>query len=243
LLQVKEIDRYDLSSIRLCGSGGEPLPAHIYEVYRERFEMEILDLMGCTEVSWYIAERPGRVKPGSTGEAIPGHELKIVDEKGQEVPPGVEGELLVKADSVAPYYWNKHERTKEAMIGGDWFRTGDIFHRDEDGYFWFRGRADDMIKAGGIKVVPTEVEATLIKHPAVVEAGVAGVPDEDGLMKPKAFVVLAEGYKPSPELARELQQFVKNQIAPYNYPRWVEFISELPKTPSGKVQRYKLRGF
>lgn len=241
ILALKDVSRFDLSSIRLCTSAGEPLPAGIFRQFKERFGIEILDGIGSTEsLSWYILTRPGRVRIGSTGEAVPGVELKIVDEQGRELPTGEVGELMVKADSNSPYYWNKHDQTKRTMVG-EWLRTGDQFYCDEDGYYWFQGRVDDVIKAGGIKVIPTEVEATLIEHPAVIEAAVVGAPDEQGLLKPKAFVVLNKEYKPSPELANELQQFVKAKIAPYNYPRWVEFIGELPKTATGKIQRFKLR--
>lgn len=147
---------------------------------------------------------------------------------------------MAKVDSIAAGYWNKHERTKEMFIG-EWLRTGDRFYQDEDGYFWFKGRVDDVIEVGGTKIIPTEVEAVLLEHPAVVEAAVVGAPDEYGLIKSKAFIVLGQSYRPSPELVKELQQFVKTRIAPYNYPRWIEFVDELPKTASGKIQRFKLR--
>jgi len=241
ILALKDISRFDLSSIRLCISGGEPLPAGIFRQFEERFGTEILDGIGSTEsVNWYIATRPGRVRSGSTGEAVPGVELKIVDDEGRELSVGEVGELMVKADSTSPCYWNKHDMTKKTMVG-EWLRTGDQFYCDEDGYYWFRGRVDDVIKAGGIKVIPAEVEAALIEHPAVIEAAVVGAPDKEGLLKPKAFVVLNKEYQPSSELANELQQFVKAKIASYNYPRWVEFIDELPKTATGKIQRFKLR--
>ena len=241
LLELKDIEQYDLSSIRICGSGGEHLPADIYHRFKERFGIEILDLIGTTEAgNLFICSRPGRVRPGSTGEVVPGIEVRLVDEEGNEVPVGEDGRLMIKSDSVAPYYWNKHDKTKE-VINGDWLCTGDIFCRDEDGYYWFKGRVDDMIKAGGIWVSPPEVEATLVQHPAVVESAVVGATDEEGLVKPKAFVVLSDGYKPSPELVKELQNFVKSKVAPYKYPRWVEFVPELPKTATGKIQRFKLR--
>ena len=241
IMALENTDHFDLSSVRICISGGESLPPSILTQFKEEFGIELLNGIGSTEsATWYIVTKPGRARPGSTGEAIPGIEIKIVDEQGRELPAGEVGELLVKADSSSPCYWNKHDLTKKTMVG-EWLRTGDQFSCDEDGYYWFEGRVDDVIKAGGIKVIPTEVEATLIEHPAVIEAAVVGAPDEQGLLTPKAFVVLNRAYKPSPELANELQQFVKGKIAPYNYPRWVEFVDELPKTATGKIQRFKLR--
>jgi benzoate-CoA ligase family protein len=241
ILGVQDMERYDINSVRIWCSAGEHLPIEVYRRFKKRFGAELLNGIGCTEsLTIYLANRPGRVKPGSTGELVPGHQVKIVDDQGQEVPSGEVGELMLEVDSNSPYYWNKHEKTKEVM-NGEWIRTGDMFRQDEDGYFWFIGRIDDVIQAGGIKVIPTEVEATLMEHPAVIEAAVVGAADEHGLIKPKAFVTLQDGYKPSPELAKELQQFVKSRIAPYNYPRWVEFVDELPKTATGKIQRFKLR--
>lgn len=241
MLAAKNTERHALSSVRLAISAGEALPAGVFRSFKDRFGVEIVEGIGCTEACcWYIANRPGNVKPGSTGQVVPGCEVKIVDEQLREVPRGETGELMVKTESMASSYWNKHQRSKEAFLG-EWLRTGDRFYQDEEGYFWFRGRVDDIIEAGGIKVVPTEVEATLIEHPAVVESAVVGAADEYGLSKPKAFVVLSKGYEPSPELVKELQQFVKARIAPYNYPRWIEFVEELPKTATGKIQRFKLR--
>ena len=241
MLAVRDVQGYDLSSVRLAISGGESLPPGIYRSFKEKFGIEIVEGIGSTEACcWYIASRLGKVKVGSTGELVPGCEVKLVDEQLREVARGETGELMLKTESMANGDWNKHERTKETFIG-EWLRTGDRFYQDEEGYFWFRGRVDDIIEAGGMKVIPAEVEATLIEHAAVVESAVVGALDEYGLTKPKAFVVLGQGYKPSPELVKELQQFVKANIAPYNYPRWIEFIEELPKTATGKIQRFKLR--
>jgi benzoate-CoA ligase len=156
------------------------------------------------------------------------------------LPCGQVGDLLIKGDSICAYYWNKHEKTKET-IQGEWIRTGDKYCRDEDGYFWYKGRSDDMLKAGGMWVSPVEVENALVEHPAVLESAVVGVPDAAGLVKPKAFVVLGEGCQGSADLAAELQGFVKERIGVYKYPRWIEFVAGLPKTATGKVQRYKLR--
>jgi len=242
MLQVPEAEKnYDLSSIRLCVSAGESLPKAVYERWRDKFGVEILDGIGSTEVLHiYISNRSGGVKPGSTGTVVPGYEVKIVDDNGVPLPQGKVGNLMVKGDSTAAFYWNKHDRSKQTFLG-EWFNTGDQFYQDEDGYFWYAGRGDDMIKAGGIWVSPVEVESTLMTHPAVLECGVIGKADADGLIKPKAFITLKEGFEPSPELETELKQFVKSKIAPYKYPRWIEFVDELPKTATGKIQRFKLR--
>lgn len=242
MLQVKDAEKkYDFSSVRLCVSAGEALPAAVYTRWKERFGVEILDGIGSTEILHiFISNRPGQVRPGSSGQLVPGYEAKIVDEAGREVGPGEEGTLLIRGDSVAAYYWNKHEKTKETMLGS-WINTGDTYIRDEDGFFWYQGRSDDMIKAGGIWVSPAEVESALMEHEAVLECGVVGAPDQEGLLKPLAFVVLKQGYAPSPKLAEELQAFVKNRIAPYKYPRWIRFVDSLPKTATGKIQRFRLR--
>ncbi|HLW60462.1 MAG TPA: benzoate-CoA ligase family protein [bacterium] len=231
----------DLGAVRLCVSAGEPLPAAIFTRWKDRFGVEILDGIGSTEaLHIYISNRPGRVRPGSSGEVVPGYAVTIVDEGGGELPAGEIGDLLVSGDSVAPGYWNKHERTREAFRG-KWFASGDKYYRDADGYFWYGGRSDDMLKAGGQWVSPTEVEATLMQHPAVLECGVVGQTDKDDLVKPFAFVVLKPGQAPSQALAVELQGFVRDKIAAYKYPRWIEFVPELPKTATGKIQRFRLR--
>jgi benzoate-CoA ligase len=243
MLEVEDAERkYDVSSVRLCISAGEALPADIYRRWKKRFGIEILDGIGSTEILHiHISNRLGAIKPGSTGLVVPGYEAKIVDGNGKEVERGKVGILMIKGDSTAAYYWNKHEKTKYAMRG-EWFYTGDTYYQDEDGYFWYAGRGDDMLKVGGIWVSPVEVESTLVEHEAVLECAVVGAPDEKGLIKTKSFVVLRRGYEASAELAKELQEFVKGKIAPYKYPRWVEFVKELPKTATGKIQRFKLRG-
>ena len=233
---------YDTSSLRLCVSAGESLPPALFERWRDGFGVEILDGIGSTEILHiFISNRAGRVKPGSTGEIVPGFEARIVDEQNRDVVGDETGDLLIKGDSICAYYWNKHEQTKNTLQG-HWIRTGDKYTRDEDGYFWYQGRSDDMLKVGGIWVSPVEVENTLIRHPAVLESAVVGIADDHGLVKPKAFVVLKD---PSAvdgrQLVGELQQFVKGRIAVYKYPRWIEFVPALPKTATGKIQRYKLR--
>jgi benzoate-CoA ligase family protein len=231
----------DLGDVRLCVSAGEPLPAAIFTRWKERFGVEILDGIGSTEAFHiYISNRPGRVRPGSSGEVVPGYAVKIVDDAGREAPPGEIGDLLVSGDSLASGYWNKHDRTKQAFRG-EWFVSGDKYYRDADGFYWYCGRSDDMLKVGGQWVAPAEVEATLIQHPAVLECGVVGQADADDLVKPYAFVVLKPGHTPGEALAKELQAFVRDKIAAYKYPRWIEFLPELPKTATGKIQRFRLR--
>ncbi|HXG51894.1 MAG TPA: benzoate-CoA ligase family protein [candidate division Zixibacteria bacterium] len=239
LLRVEK--RYDLSSLRICLSSGEPLPPALFHQWKERFGLELLDVVGSTEATHdFLANRPGRAKPGSSGEVTPAFEAKIVDEEGREVPIGQVGNLLVKGDANSPYYWNKHEQTKRTMLG-EWLKTGDTYYRDADGYYWYCGRSDDMLKVGGLWVSPIEIENTLMEHPAVLEAAVIGDPDDDGLVKPKAYVLLKAEYQPGEALKKELQNYVKGRLAPYKYPRWVEFVDDLPKTVTGKIQRFRLR--
>ncbi len=242
MLQVKDAsDRYDLSCLRLCVSAGEALPEELYRRWQERFGVEILDGIGTTEILHiFLSNRPGRARPGSTGQVVPGYEALVVDEEGRRVPAGEIGNLRVKGDSTMAFYWNQHEKTKDTLLG-HWIQTGDKYYEDADGYFWYCGRGDDMLKVGGIWVSPIEVENTLMGHPAVLETAVVGHADTDELVKPKAFVVLKEGQRGSPALEAELKTFVKDKIAPYKYPRWLEFVSELPKTATGKIQRFKLR--
>jgi benzoate-CoA ligase len=231
----------DFSSVRWGVSAGEALPPAVFERFRKRFAVTILDGIGSTEILHiFISNQPGAVRAGSSGKPVAGYETKIVDENDQPVAPGEIGNLLVKGDSTCAQYWNKHEKTKDT-IQGHWIRTGDKYSEDVDGYLWYAGRGDDMLKVGGIWVSPVEVENALIEHPAVLEAGVVGREDQDQLVKPHAFVVCASGYAASPELARELQEFVRSRLAEYKRPRWVEFVAELPKTGTGKTQRFKLR--
>lgn len=232
---------YDLSSLRLCLSAAEPVPEAIYDRWLAKTGLEIVEGLGSTDVGYiYISNLPGQVRKGSCGRLLDGYEARLVDEEGKDVPEGTIGELWIKSDSTAALYWHHHSKTKSTFLG-EWLRTGDMCHRDPDGYYYWDGRADDMLKAGGIWVSPLEVEHALMEHEAVAECAVVGAPDQDGLSKPKAFVKLQPGYNPSPELARELQLFVKGKLAPYKYPRWIEFVEDLPKTFKGTVQRYKLR--
>ena len=232
---------FNLSSVRHAVSAGEALPPPLFERFKQRFDIEILDGIGSTEVLHiFISNRPGAIRPGSSGELVEGYEARLVDEEQRPVVRGETGNLLIKGDSTCAYYWNKHQKTKDT-IEGAWIRTGDKYYQDADGYFWFAGRADDMLKVGGIWVSPFEVENALLEYPDVLECGVALRTDRDGLMKPFAFVVVRDGVVPSPTLERELEQFVRTKLAEYKRPRWIAFIGELPKTATGKIQRYKLR--
>jgi benzoate-CoA ligase len=231
----------DFSSVRHAVSAGEALPPAIYERWRERFGVEILDGIGSTEILHIvISNRPGAVRPGSSGQIVPGYQAQLLDEDGRPVPVREVGNLLIKGQSTCAFYWNKADRTRQTILG-EWIRTGDKYWLDEDGYYWYAGRSDDMLKVGGQWVSPVEIENTLVEHPAVLEAAVVGATDADGLTKPRAFVVLRPGHDPSPALADALKEFVKTRIAPFKYPRWIEFVSELPKTATGKTQRFRLR--
>lgn len=242
-MMLEEADRasYDLSSVRFAVSAGEPLPAEIFRRWLRRFGVEILDGIGSTEaLHIYLSARSGKVKPGSTGTAVPGYQLRIVDPEGREVAAGTIGDLLVAGDSIAPGYWNRRELTVERMRGR-WFFTGDKYSVDEDGYYWYAGRSDDMFRVSGQWVSPAEVEGALIEHASVLEAAVVAYQEDTELHTPKAFVVLRRGITASPDLARELQEFVKQRVTPYKYPRRIEFLEGLPKTAAGKLLRYKLR--
>jgi acyl-coenzyme A synthetase/AMP-(fatty) acid ligase len=240
-LLEEEEGKYDFSSLKVCISAGEALPKVIFDRWKNRFGIEIYDGIGSTDVGGiYISNMKGKVRPGSCGVLIPGFEARLVDDEGKDVADGEVGTIWIKNDGSTPFYWRKHQKSKESIIG-EWFNTSDQFIRDSDGYYWFSGRADDMLKAGGIWVSPVEVENILLQHPAVLECAMVGHVDESNLEKPLAFVVLRPGHKASPELERELQEFVRSKTAHYKYPRWVKFVEELPRTASGKVQRFKLR--
>ena len=232
---------FDLSSIRNAVSAGEALPAPIFERFRRRFGVEILDGVGSTEaLHIFISNRPGEARAGCSGQLVPGCEAKLFDEHGARVPAGEIGNLWIKYDSVCAAYWNQHDRTKDA-IEGHWISTGDKFRQDEQGYFWYAGRSDDMLKVSGAWVSPAEIEWVLMLHEAVAEVAVVGCKDQDQLVKPTAWVVVRQGFSPSAELSRELQEFVLSRLPVYKRPRAVKFISELPKTATGKIQRFKLR--
>jgi benzoate-CoA ligase len=225
-------------ALRVCTSAGEALPAEIGRRWTEAYGCEILDGIGSTEMLHiFLSNRPGAVRYGTTGQAVPGYELRVVGDDGRECDAGEIGELQIKGPSAALMYWNNRSRTKSTFCG-EWTRSGDKYVRDADGYYTYGGRSDDMLKVGGIYVSPFEVEASLMTHPAVLEAAVIGVQDTDELVKPKAYVVLKAGQQAH---TADLQAHVKQQLAPYKYPRWIEFVPELPKTATGKIQRFKLR--
>ena len=230
----------DFASVRRCVSAGEALPAAIFERWRERTGLEILDGIGSTEVCHiFLSNRPGACRPGSSGVAVPGYDLRVVDDAGQDVVDGQIGDLIVRGDSTMALYWNKHEATKRTLQG-EWIRTGDKYLRDEEGFFWHAGRSDDMLKVGGIWVSPVEIEAALIGHPAVLECAVVGLQDGDGLVKPHAFVVLRDGADAA-GMEAGLRDHCRERLAKYKYPRWITFLPELPKTATGKIKRFLLR--
>ena len=230
----------DLSSVRLCISAGEALPRPLFERWKAHFGLEILDGIGSTEIGYIaISNFAGRVRPGTSGQVIPGYEARVIGETGTPLPPDAVGDLMVRGPSTALGYWNKRDATKRAFRG-EWVFTGDRYSVSEDGYHTYHGRGDDLLKVGGIWVSPLEVESALLEHAAVLECAVVGREDAEGLIKPTAYVVLKNGAA-SERLADELQAFVKDRLAPYKYPRWIEFVAELPKTSTGKIQRFKLR--
>lgn len=232
---------FDLGSIRHAVSAGEALPAAVFHRFKERFGVEILDAIGSTEaLHMMISNAPGEARPGSSGKILPGFEARIVDDNDQPVARGEIGNLLVSADSTCAFYWSQHEKTKNT-IAGPWLRTGDKYYQDEDGYFWYAGRSDDMVKVSGVWVSPIEIEHVLAEHSAVQEVAVVFRQDADELSKPMACVVLRDGANGGQQLVRELQEFVMERLPIYKRPHWVEFLPELPKTATGKVQRFKLR--
>jgi len=231
----------NLSSLRMSVSAGEALPANIFRRWKEQIGTVILDGIGSTEaLHIFISNRADDIKAGSSGRMVPGFAAKIVDETGNEVQQGEEGRLLIQGDSTCKYYWNNPGKTA-ATIADGWLNTGDTYHQDDDGYFIYGGRSDDMMKVGGIWCSPFEIEAKLVEHPKVLEAVVVGRKDESGLIKPEAHVVLKDLTDASEETSGELLQHCKTGLAPYKYPRWFQFPQDLPKTATGKIQRFKLR--
>jgi benzoate-CoA ligase family protein len=243
MLEIPDAERrWDLSSLRFGVSSGEALPPALFDAWADRFGLELVEVVGSTEALHdFIANRPGQARRGASGKLVPGFEARLVDDAGAPVPPGTVGHLLVKGPTTAPYYWNRLERTQRTMLG-EWLRTGDMFRQDGDGWFYFEGRSDDMLKVGGQWVSPAEVEAHLAAHPAVLEAGVVGDTDSRGLLLPSAYVVLKDGRAASAALASELRDFVRARTAAFKTPAVVEFVDELPRTATGKVQRFRLRG-
>ena len=236
----------DLASLRYCCSAGEALPADIYRRWKDKTNLAILDGWGSTELLHIaISNTPQDQQPGKSGRPVPGYEARIVGDNGQPVKAGESGTLLMRGDSTARTYWNQVERSAATMLDGNWLNTGDTYYQDEKGYYVYAGRADDMMKVGGIWTSPIEIEGRLIEHPKVLEAAIVGRADADGLIKPEAWIVLkeksgGEGAAAS-ALESELREHCKKGLAPYKYPRWFKFVPELPKTATGKIQRFKLR--
>ncbi len=231
---------FDLSSLKKCVSAGETLPQPTFELWEQATGLRIIDGIGSTEMLHiFISSSGDDIRPGSTGKVVPGYEAKVVDDDFNEVPPGTVGRLAVKGPTGCRYLANP-ERQKGYVHDG-WNLTGDSYIRDEEGYFWYQARTDDMIISAGNNIAGPEVEAVLLDHPAVAECGVVGVPDEERGQIVKAYVVLRSGFDASPERVKELQDYVKGEIAPYKYPRAIEFVDILPRTETGKLQRFRLR--
>jgi benzoate-CoA ligase len=241
MLAGNDLPSRDELALRRCVSAGEPLPQEIGRRWSARIGVDILDGIGSTEMLHiFLSNWPDGVRYGTTGRPIPGYELKIVDEEERPVRHGEIGDLLVSGPTSAAYYWNNRERCRATFMG-QWTRTGDKYFEDEDGYYVYCGRSDDMMKVSGMYVSPAEVEAALVAHEDVLEAAVVGAPDQDGLIKPKAFVVVKPGVRADEELVRALEAHIKGLLAPFKCPRWYAFIDDLPKTATGKIQRFKLR--
>ncbi|MBN8755353.1 MULTISPECIES: benzoate-CoA ligase family protein [Variovorax] len=238
MLASPKLPAREAVALRMCSSAGEALPGEIAQRFKAQFGCEIIDGIGSTEMLHiFISNRPGDIRYGTTGKPVDGYEVELRGEDGRPVPDGEVGDLYIRGPSSALMYWTNREKSRETFQGG-WTKSGDKYTRDADGYFTYAGRSDDMLKVSGIYVSPFEVEATLMQHPSVLEAAVIGKEDTEGLTKTKAFVVLKDGAAASEE---ELKAFVKERLAPYKYPRFLEFVSELPKTATGKIQRFRLR--
>ncbi len=240
ILNTEGAKNRDLSSIRHCVAAAEALPAEVWRRWKDTYGLTILDGVGSTEMLHiYCSNRLDAVKPGSSGKPVPGYELKILDDQGHPVTVGTAGDLYVKGDSALALYWAQHEKTKRSVLG-DWFVTGDRYRADEGGFYWYEGRSDDMIKVSGLWVSPIEIESALLEHPAVAESAVVGVAAE-GFTRIKAFVILKGDAVPGDGLVAELQEHCKSHLQRFQYPHVIEFVPELPKTLTGKIQRYKLR--
>jgi benzoate-CoA ligase len=241
MLASSEFPKQGDLALRTCVSAGEALPPQIAKSFKDKTGVDILDGIGSTEMLHiFLSNRAGDLRHGTTGKPVPGYELRLVDEKGNPVKQGELGELEIHGPTAAAYYWNNREKTRSTFVGG-WTKSGDKYSVDADGFYAYGGRSDDMRKVSGIWVSPAEVEAALVSHDAVLEAAVVGHEDEQKLVKPMAYVVLKPGRAPEENLKATLQQHVKDRLAPYKYPRWIEFLPELPKTATGKIQRFKLR--
>jgi len=238
MLAHSELPARGAVALRMASSAGEALPAEIGERFKAHFGVDIVDGIGSTEMLHiFLSNRPGEVRYGTTGWPVPGYGIELRGESGEPVPDGEPGDLYIQGPSAAVMYWANREKSRETFQGG-WTKSGDKYVRNPDGTYTYSGRSDDMLKVSGIYVSPFEVEATLVQHPAVLEAAVIGKEDEEGLTKTKAFIVLKAGQQTSEP---ELKAFVKERLAPYKYPRYIEFVAELPKTATGKIQRFRLR--
>ncbi|MEE3014032.1 MAG: benzoate-CoA ligase family protein [Chloroflexota bacterium] len=241
-LRALETNCRNFSSLRYCVSAGEALPADIFRRWQEKTNTLILDGIGSTEaLHIFISNTLADCRPGTSGKPVPGYQIKILNDEGEPVLTGEAGRLLIQGDSASSRYWNNPEKTAETMVDG-WLNTGDTYLEDPDGYFVYCGRNDDMLKVGGIWCSPVEIENRLIEHPQVLEAAVVGRPDTDELIKPEAFVVLNQTEDASTSLADDLLRHCQEGLARYKYPRWFNFVDELPKTATGKIQRFRLRG-
>lgn len=239
--RLLEAPQADLSSLRLCLSAGETLAAHLLFRWKDRFGLEILDGVSSTEaLHVFLSNRPGEVRPGSSGRPVPGYEVRLEGEDGAEVAPGEIGDLLVRGDSTAPCYWNQHRKSVRAMLG-PWLVTGDKFTRDEEGFFYYAGRTDDMIRVSGTWITPGEIESRLLEEPEVEQAAVVASQDEQGLTRLRAFVVLGPGAEPTHERAERLRAQANRDQDSHRHVRWLEFVPQLPRTATGKLQRYRLR--
>lgn len=235
------LKKYDLSSLRICVSAGESLPPILYRKWKKITGIDILDGIGSTEAFHiFMSNRINNVKPGSSGTPIPGYKVRIVDPQYNDVPVGERGRLLVKGKSIASSYWNKYDKTKKTFIG-EWLLTGDIYYQNDDGFYWYCGRSDDMIRSGGVWVSPIEVETVLMEHPSIQEAAAVQGYTSDGLQRVKAVVTLKYNFNPSLDLVEEIKQYTKSKLPSYKKPEWIDFVNELPKTSTGKIQRFKFR--
>ena len=226
--------------LRRCVSAGEALPEHVGQEWVKRFGVDILDGVGSTEMLHiFVSNRPGKIKYGTSGVPVPGYDARLADEHGHDVPDGEIGELLIRGPSAADGYWNQRDKSRRTFAG-EWTHTGDKYLRDTDGFYQYCGRTDDMFKVSGLWVSPFEVESALASHPSILEAAVVPKEDDDGLIKPKAFIVL-KGDAGDDNLRETLKEHVKQQVGPWKYPRWIEIVDGLPKTATGKIQRFKLR--
>ncbi len=234
-------ERYKLDSIRMCISAGEALPAPAWQAWKDATGLDILDTIGCTETyHTFMANRPGAIRPGSSGKPIDGYDVRLVDDDSNDVPAGEVGHLMVRGESTALFYLHQYEKSRHTFRG-EWLFTGDRYSMDDDGFYWHAGRGDDMLKVGGLWVSPVEIENALSEHDAVSECAVVGHHDNAQLLKPKAFVCLRDDIEASNEVLGELLKLCAKKLEAHKRPRWIEFVDSLPRTATGKVQRFKLR--